>query len=331
MPNNKKRKLFRTILGSIGIVLLFELVRRIGVGDIIENISRVGIYFIVICLLGFGWLFCQASAWWIIQRAFQPVSLLVLFRTKLIAEGLNTLLPAANIGGEAARPVMLKESVPLKESIPGVLFDKTIEYIASLFYMVTGLTLCVFFLGFPRSLRLPTAVVLLSIAVCIILLVGLQFRGFFRILKKFAGAIPGGRQWFSRQASNLEELDENIHFLYGYSRLRIFFAWILHVIARILGALEIYLILRALDISANVFQVLFISIVVIVMNTAFFIMPGQWGVSEGAHLLVMKIIGYPATIGLSLGVIRRLRKLFFAGLAVVLIVLKKDRLAELKT
>jgi len=62
-------------------------------------------------------------------------------------------------------------------------------------------------------------------------------------------------------------------------------------------------------------QAVFIYSVIVVINTIFFILPGQWGVTESASMLLLQALGGPAAIGLSLGVIRRIRKLVFVALA----------------
>jgi uncharacterized membrane protein YbhN (UPF0104 family) len=326
MNDNGKKRLVRYGLSLVGLVIFIILVLKIGLGVIIQNFSRVGAWFLVVCLLGVSWLFLQALAWSLIQRTFQPVPLWALFRAKLIADGLNTLLPAANMGGEAARAVIIKRYVPLQQGIPGVVFDKTIEYTASLFFLAAGLLISVQRLKVPQAVRTPSTVVLGAIAAGIITLVVLQFQGIYPLLKKLAPVIPGGRKWFLEREDILRELDGNMRSLFGQSKLKLVAAWGLHLAGRVLGAVEVYVILRALEVPTNWAKVLFISVFVVISNTAFFLMPGQWGVAEGAHLLVARMVRYSSAVGLTLGVVRRIRKVLFAGVAVILIVAGKERL-----
>ncbi|MGZ5497918.1 MAG: hypothetical protein ACXWHI_04280, partial [Candidatus Aminicenantales bacterium] len=57
---------------------------------------------------------------------------------------------------------------------------------------------------------------------------------------------------------------------------------------------------------------------VTIINTAFFIVPGQFGVAESASVLVLQSLGFPAALGLSLGVIRRIRKMITAAVGLAL-------------
>jgi uncharacterized membrane protein YbhN (UPF0104 family) len=82
-------------------------------------------------------------------------------------------------------------------------------------------------------------------------------------------------------------------------------------------------IMAVLGAPVDFIQALFIATIVTSANTAFFLFPGQWGVTESVHVLVLQSMGYPAAVGLSLGLIRRIRKLMFVGLALVLLQLTK--------
>ncbi len=58
----------RTILTILGFGLLAYLVLRIGIDEIAANLAKFGYWFLLICLLGTGWLFFQSLSWNIIQR-----------------------------------------------------------------------------------------------------------------------------------------------------------------------------------------------------------------------------------------------------------------------
>jgi hypothetical protein len=72
-----------------------------------------------------------------------------------------------------------------------------------------------------------------------------------------------------------------------------------------------------------VVQALFISTSVTVGNTVFFLLPGQWGVMESVHILVVQSLGYPPAVGLSLAIIRRIRRLVIVGVALMLFASKR--------
>lgn len=317
----------KTLLGSVGLLLFAYLILRIGVGVVLENVSRFGTWFAAILIVGACWLFFQACAWSIIQNAyFQKVPFFRLFRVRIIGDALNILLPSASLGGDAARAYLIKGNVPLKEGIPSVLFDKTVEFVASTIFLAVGLLLGAIFIRMPEGLLAPTFICLAVMTVGLVLLIFFSVRGFYGIVLRISGVIPKVRRWVLNREEQVKALDGNLQLLYARANLKTAAALGLHILARMTGVVEIWLILRVLGVPADYVQAWFITAVVVISNTIFFILPGQWGITESASMLVLKSLGHPAAIGLSLSVIRRIRKLAFVGLALVLFMSEKKSL-----
>ncbi|MDD8019964.1 MAG: flippase-like domain-containing protein [Acidobacteriota bacterium] len=327
--NNRKKKLARIILTAFGLMLLAVLIWRAGPKVVWENIVKAGYYLPLVCLIALTWMFLQAIAWSIVQSAFQKVPLMTLFRAKIMADGLGTLVPiAANIGGEAARAVIIKPHSPLNEGIPGIVFDKTIEYFASLAYLAAGLLLSLIYLKIPQKLEVSSLVALGIITIVLVIMVILQLKGVYPIVERLAGISHHLRRWFEQKEASLKDFDRNMRLMFSHSKTGLLLVFLLHFTARCLGALEIYVIIRAMGWPASLVKVVFISVFTVIINTAFFVIPGQWGAAEGGSLLAAATVGYPVTIGLSVGLIRRLRKIFFAVLTVILTAAGKHKQNE---
>ena len=321
------RTRMKMFLGGIGLLLFAYLILRIGIGAVLESVSRFGAWFAAILLVGACWLFFQACAWSIIQNAyFQKVPFFRLFRVRIISDALNILLPSASLGGDAARAFLIKGNVPLKEGIPGVFFDKTVEFVATAIFLAVGLLLGSIFIRIPEGLLAPTLVCLAIATIGLILLIFFSVRGFYGIVLRISSVIPKVRRWVLKREEQLRALDGNLRLLYARANLKTAAALGLHILARMTGVVEVLIILRVLGVPADYVQAWFITAVVIISNTIFFILPGQWGITESASMLVLKSLGHPAAIGLSLSVIRRIRKLAFVCLALVFFMSEKKGL-----
>ena len=317
----------KTLLGSIGLLLFAYLIMRVGIGVVLESVSRFGAWFAAILIVGACWLFFQACAWSIIQNAyFQKVPFFRLFRVRIISDALNSLLPSASLGGDAARAYLIKKNVPLKEGIPGVLFDKTVEFVASTIFLAVGLLLGAIFIPMPEGLLAPTFICLAVTTVGLVLLIFFSVRGFYGIVLRISGVVPKVRRWVLNREEQVKALDGNLRLLYARANLKTAAALGLHILARLTGVVEIWLILKVLGVPADYVQAWFITAVVVISNTIFFILPGQWGITESASMLVLKSLGHPAAIGLTLSVIRRIRKLAFVCLALVFFMSEKKGL-----
>jgi uncharacterized membrane protein YbhN (UPF0104 family) len=317
----------KMLLGGVGLLLFAYLILRIGIGAVLESVSRFGAWFAAILFAGACWLFFQACAWTIIQNAyFQKVPFFRLFRVRIISDALNILLPSASLGGEAARPYLIKGNVPLKEGIPSVLFDKTVEFVATAIFLAVGLLLGAVFIRIPEGLLAPTLICLAITTVGLVLLIFFSVRGFYGIVLKISGLLSKAQRWVLNREEQLRALDGNLRLLYARANLKTAAALGLHILARLTGVLEVLIILRVLGVPADYVQAWFITAVVVISNTIFFILPGQWGIMESASMLVLKSLGHPAAIGLSLSVIRRIRKLAFVCLALIFFMSEKKGL-----
>jgi uncharacterized protein (TIRG00374 family) len=319
----------KAVLTAVGILLFAYLIRRIGLRTLEANLVRFGPWFFLTVAIAASWLLCQARAWWLIQKAFfQQVPFLALFRIKIISDAFNLILPSASLGGDAMRAFMIKDNVPLRDGIPSVLFDKTIEFIASVIVLVAGLFLGLVSLRLPKTLTIPVTISLGVTSVGIALLVITQKRGISLSMRKLGRLIPRVRGWVQKHESQFLAMDESFRLFYSRSNTKAIFPLILHVGARLIGTFEAMIIMAVLKAPVNFIQALFISTVATAGNSAFFLVPGQWGVMEGVFMFVIQSLGYPAAVGLSLSVIKRIRKLLFTGLGLLLFASLKRKSVE---
>jgi len=170
---------------------------------------------------------------------------------------------------------------------------------------------------------MPAIVCLLVLLAAITLLIFFQFRGFTRSAMNFFGWIPAVRRLLLKKEETLRILDENMRLLYLHGGARIPLAIGLHFLARLVGVLEVLIVLRVLNQPVSFLGGWFISAAVTFANTILFIVPGHWGVQEGMYVLVLKTMFFSGSTGLSLAVIRRIRRLFFLGFGLVLLHLEK--------
>jgi 1L-myo-inositol 1-phosphate cytidylyltransferase len=316
----------RVAMSAAGLLLFVYLFSKIGARTVLYQLARFGPWFLVIVALALAWLFVQACAWHLILTAhFRPVPLLRLFKTKIISDSLNTLIPSASVGGEAARAFMLRKHLPLKEGIPGILVDKTVEYSASVIFLMASFLLSLLFLDLPGWMTGAAVTCLGATLLGIALLVALQMKGVFWTLGKISKVVPKVRRFAAKREGQLKELDESLRFVYRNLEPRTALAAILHFFARLLGALEVFVILRVLGASASLIQALFTATGVTIVNTAFFIVPGHFGIMESATVLIVQSLGFTAALGLGVAVIRRIRKLATIAVALLVFALSREK------
>jgi 1L-myo-inositol 1-phosphate cytidylyltransferase len=316
----------RFLFSGAGLLLLIYLLSKIGTRAVLVHVAQFGPWFLVIIALSLGWLFAGACAWHLIQSAyFRPVPLLRLFRVKIISDSLNTLIPSANVGGDAVRAFLIRKHAPLTEGIPGILVDKTVEYSIGLFFIMTGFLFSLLFVELPSWMNAAAAACLGGTLLGIVVLVIFQLKGIFWTLGRIGKVVPRVRRYVAKREGAIRDLDRNLHLIYRHPNPRTLLAAALHYLARVMGAAEIFIILRVLGSQITFIQSIFTATGVTIINTAFFVVPGHVGVMESAHVVILRSLGFSAALGLSLGVIRRIRKLATVALGLGLFALGKDK------
>lgn len=313
------RQALKTAFVLVGIALLVYLVADMGAAIILAQLSRFGWWFCAICMLGAAWLFFQTLSWQTMQRErFRDAPLLYLFNVKFISDALNTLLPSANLGGEAARLQLTAGFLAKKEALAGIMVDKTFEYGAGIPFMVLGFLVAWAGGYFPRPLLFPAVLCLLISLAGILIFAALQLKGMQPMLSAFGRWLPPLRRFIAAQERQIRGFGVQLVRLYRVPRSRLLAAWSWHFLARMTGVLETILIMHVLGSPVGFGRALFITAMVAGINTVFFLMPGQWGIAEGSHLFILHSMGYPPLIGLSMGIIKRIRKLAFAAVGMAL-------------
>lgn len=314
------QKLLKTVFGLLGIAFLCYLIIDMGAGTIMAQLSRFGWWFVAICILGASWLFFQTLAWRIMQREhFQGVGLGFLFNVKFISDALNTLLPSANLGGETARLYFTSGFLSTKKALAGVIVDKTFEYGASIPFMILGFLVAWAGGYFAKPLILPAVLCLIISLAGILVFMGFQLKGMHPVLAAVSRIVPPLRRLIEEKERQIRGLGVHLVRLYRVPRSRTLAAWGFHFLARMTGVLETILIMHVLGSPVGFGRALFITAMVAGINTVFFLMPGQWGISEGSHLFILHSMGYPPLVGLSMGIIKRIRKLAFAAFGMLML------------
>jgi uncharacterized membrane protein YbhN (UPF0104 family) len=318
-------KLLRGLLTAIGVGIFIYLIYSMGWRTILDNIATFGVWFLVILLVQMVWVVLQAISWYIIQNSlFQRAPLLFFIRIKIISDTMNTVLPTANLGGDAMRAFLVKPRIPLKEGVAGIMVDKTVESIAGTLFMAFGILITILFFPIPKALIMPAVICLLVLLVAIALLIFFQFRGFYRSAMNLFGWLPAMRRFLQKKEEMLGILDENMRRLYLSGGVKIPLAIGLHFLARLVGVLEVVIVLRVLNQPVSFLGAWFISAAVTIANTILFIVPGHWGVQEGMYVLVLKTMYFSGSVGLSLAVIRRIRRIFLLGFGLLLFHMEKS-------
>jgi uncharacterized membrane protein YbhN (UPF0104 family) len=130
----------------------------------------------------------------------------------------------------------------------------------------------------------------------------------------------------------MSTLDDNLNKSYTTGVRSLVIAGFWHTCGRMLGVLEVMLLMNLLGAEMTFIEAIFFSTIVNVINGIFFLIPGQLGVSEAAQAEIAKTLGYTEDIGFGVGIVRRIRKLILMALGLFFLATydKKEELLQSK-
>jgi putative membrane protein len=226
------------------------------------------------------------------------------FRLRLIREGIDSLFPVAQIGGEVSGARMLARlGIATAQAGASVVVDVTLEVLSQAGFLLTGVSALAILVVGRHSTEWLGTMTLAVIAAGGFLLA--QRLGLLRLLEMLVERIA--RQFPDLAGLSLTGLHAATEGSYRrvHALLR---ATLLHFVSWSLGAIETWIVLRALGAPASLLQALVVESLGMAARSAGFAIPGALAVQEGGFVLATISVGLPDSAGLSLSLVKRARE-----------------------
>lgn len=304
---------------AAGVSLFAWILRSSDLGAVAEMIRQMGwrfgmvllFYAVIFGLDTFGWRFAlhpslQGRVRW--DR---------LFRARLAGEALNYVTPSASIGGEPVKAVLLsrRHGIPMAEGMASVVVAKTTFAVSMLLFVALGLALTLATQPLPTPImKWIWAILPMLGALMGLFLLAQFFQPFRRSASLLARLMPGR---FAGDGARMREWDKAVTCLYRRSPGSLLWSLGFHFLGWVAGALEVYLILRLLQIPVGLGTAFSIEALWVLLRSGTFLIPGSIGASEGFLLLICGGVGVSAVAGLALGLVRRAREIAWMGLGLL--------------
>ncbi|TLU72118.1 lysylphosphatidylglycerol synthase domain-containing protein [Lichenicoccus roseus] len=300
-------KLLTVIGGVLGAALTVWLLARFGLGHILGLLHEAG--WGIVLVLGFHLVQVLFSAlgWRAIAGASPGRPGLADFvLLRWVREGVNNLLPVAQVGGEFVSARLLRRrGMSLVDATACTVCDLTTEMVTQIAFTITGLLTLLALLG--RSQVTDEVVGAIGIACPAALgFVGGQWFGLASLLEK--GLMRLASQFGWQGMEGIAGLHQAIRRLYTAPGP---VAWaLLHqTISWLLGAVEVCLALHFLGHGVSLATGLVIESLGQAVKAAGFAVPGALGVSEGGYIVVGGLFGLSPQVSIALSLVKRVREI----------------------
>ncbi len=250
-----------------------------------------------------GQLFLAALGWRCLPAA-PPCGLAAFWRLRIVREGIDSLLPVAQVGGEMVGSRLLaRRGMTLGSAGASVVVDVGLEVSTQLLFLLAGLT----WLGLRHGGGVGSWTKLVLAVGVAALGVGLaQAGGGLRLLEALSDRI--GRRWPALGDVSLQGLHAAVAAIYRRrSGVGQSLGW--HFLAWVLGTMETFLVLHAMGLAVSPAQAFVIESLGMAGRSAGFAIPAALGAQEGGFVLAAAAVGVAAPAALALSLTKRLREI----------------------
>lgn len=309
----------------VGFFLFAGIIKKVGWESIQSHISQLGWVLMPIFAIGALWYICYTAAWkQIINQQGNGIPFFALLKAKLAGEAINTIQPANFLGGDPMRIYLLRRALNVTCLTASVVVDRTINSMAIVLVIFLGAVVAFTNLhGLPIQLAIGTPIFLGVCTAMIIFFTLRQRDGLFSSILRLAKKLHIATHWAQRLAPKAEELDEKVLKLYQKSHSAFWECLFFHILGRLLGILEVYVIGKTVTSEFSLVIAIFLATLAPIVNMTFTFIPGALGVLEGVYSGALYLLGLDPALGLTIQLVKRIRSIVWIALGLLIMTLSK--------
>ena len=300
--------------GSLGALLLVYLIYESGPATILSDLRLVGAGLIAIVAIEFVVDAFNTLGWWFtFPSEVRRGSFARLFFVRLAGTALNQTLPAASMGGEPVKFLLLKPHFPAATAIATVMTSRLIFSLSKAGFIAFGTMLTWRRFQLPYAFSVAVLIGFIATLLGIFVFLVLQLRGFSALTAGILARIPVPIGWSRGLRRLTPAVDEEIIAFYRSRPRDLLLAMVSHEFAFFCGVLQVSLLLGWLGLPRDFGTSLAIESFSMLLGFVTFVVPGSLGVQEGGKLLVFAALGLPPAAGVTVGIAFRLTSIVGAA------------------
>jgi uncharacterized protein (TIRG00374 family) len=287
--------------------LLAWLVLSSGVGSILADLARIGPGVLLILALEFVGHALNTLGWWFTLPTTERTGTYGwLFWVRTAGQAINESTPAASLGGEPAKIVLLRSRLSTGAAAASLLATKVSFCSAKLIFILVGMAVVWSRLDLARNLSLALLVAFVVMVIGIVMFAGVQMCGIGSGTVKTLHRVRFPVRWIARIESSLHDVDAHLKDFYRARTGDFLRAMAAHGLAFACGALQILLLIVWLGLPFDPTAAFGIEAFAALIALVTFVVPGSLGVQEGGKVLIFAALGLPRSAAMAVGITFRL-------------------------
>lgn len=321
---------WRNVFFILGFLALALMVWSIGFNTIIDNVVKTGWWFFAIIGMWLPIYLINTLAFNTIIRDDDPahhtVPFLQVFKINLSGFALKAATPLGFLGGDPYKIMEFKTMFGMEKATSSVLLYTMTHITAHCIFWALSIIVAALFL----PMHLKYSILLLGSFFIFVILLLLLWKGYRKGLTvrffDLLSHVPFLKRWFVpfyvKHSDRLHQIDHQISYLYNFRRRAFILTLSLELLARICNCLEVYIILKSVNVDVSLIQSIVIYAFMTLFTNILFFSPMQIGTREGGFLLAFRALSLPGGLGIYVSLVTRVREMFWIGIGVLLMKVK---------
>lgn len=312
------------LLGAGGVILLVWMMQKIGFATLKQNLFSFGIsptLFLILIYSLAQFAFC--AGWFVLLNIKEKtLTFWETFLAYAAGDALNMTVPSANLAGEPVKVMLIRDKISFESAISSVTVYKYSDFVSLTLFLLVGWLSQFGFYSLPLSWNIGAGIVAGGMSIFCIFLYILQHRGIYHPTGRLLSKI-GFAKWIVNKLESAHLIDKEILNFYQTHPSKFFLSLFFNFFAWFGGVIEIVLFMAISGVPVSFAAALTIETFSLFINNVIFFVPARLGVGEGGRVLLFMTLGYPPSIGMTYGIIRRIRESVWIAFGVAILLFRK--------
>jgi hypothetical protein len=314
-PLGRARAWITLILLALGVALIIWMVERLGLTmtDVRSGFGRVGGWFVLILGLMLARFTLRSNAWLALTTARMPLASAV--AATISGDALGNVTPLGLIASEPAKAIYLRHYAPPATTLASLAAENFFYSVSVAIYVIVASALLLGAVAVDSAVHVAGVTALGGMAM---VLVAAAWLGWQKpavasaVLSRVPIAVVG------RLAGRVRAFEADAYGAVRHNGRALGTVAVSEAVFHLLSFFECWLAFYLLSGETSLAPAIIFDGFNRVVNIVFKFIPGRIGVEEGGTAVLAGAIGYAATDGFMLAVVRKVRTLVFAAIGLAL-------------
>ena len=317
----KRASSYLGILSAVlGLALLMWLLARTGFNTILDQIKLLGFGFFFLLLFSGARYSLRTMTWRLCLKSNRDVSLLGMLKIMLVGEAFNDMSFAGPVLGDSVRGWVTSRHLSAEDSATSVAIERLIYSCSVVLFLLAGVVLLLLRITVAGKARLVTAGLIFGLLLAL-LVPYLVIRRRCLIVGKVLDGMKGlniGSTLLQRYEHRIRAFETTIHDFFLGQKTLFLTVLSINIATHFVGVGEAYFILKATGTPVSLVTAFLVESANRAAQMLCTFVPFGLGVEEGTAGAALHALGYGVAAGVSLGIIRKIRTLFWIGVGLLL-------------